>query len=119
MTLQECYKIIGGDYQDTLARMGSDKLVDKFACKFLNDTSFQAIEKHLKENNQEDAFRAAHTLKGVCLNLGFTRLGKSSIELTEALRNEMSPNVKELMNTVTLDYHLTYQTIKAYQESKK
>ena len=32
------------------------------------------------------AFRAAHTLKGICLNLGFSCLGKAASELAEYLR---------------------------------
>ena len=34
----------------------------------------------------ELAFRAAHTLKGVCMNLGFDHLYKPSFEITESLR---------------------------------
>ena len=34
----------------------------------------------------ELAFRAAHTLKGVCMNLGFDHLYKLSFEITESLR---------------------------------
>ncbi len=32
----------------------------------------------------EDAFRAAHTLKGVCLNLGFSDLYHTSYDITES-----------------------------------
>ena len=34
----------------------------------------------------ELAFRAAHTLKGVCMNLGFDHLYNPSFEITESLR---------------------------------
>lgn len=34
----------------------------------------------------ELVFRAAHTLKGVCMNLGFDHLYKLSFEITENLR---------------------------------
>mgnify|MGYP000290853416 FL=1 len=34
----------------------------------------------------ETAFRAAHTLKGICANLGFKSLFEVSYEITEALR---------------------------------
>ena len=56
----------------------------------------------------EKAFRAAHTLKGVCLNLGFTELYKVSAELTEVLRgretagsDELYAQVKEQYTTLT------------------
>jgi len=34
----------------------------------------------------KEAFRAAHTLKGVCQNLGFTNLYQPTCDLTEVLR---------------------------------
>lgn len=34
----------------------------------------------------ETAFRAAHTLKGICANLGFKSLFEVSYDITEALR---------------------------------
>ena len=36
------------------------------------------LEQALKEGNVKEAFRAAHTLKGVCQNLGFTNQGAAS-----------------------------------------
>ena len=43
-------------------------------------------EKALNDKQVEIAFRAAHTLKGVCMNLGFDHLYKPSFEITESLR---------------------------------
>ena len=40
MTLQECYEALGGDYQDVISRLRSDRLVQKFVLKFLDDSSF-------------------------------------------------------------------------------
>lgn len=54
--------------------------------KFKDDTSFQELETALNEKQVELAFRAAHTLKGVCMNLGFDHLYKPSFEITESLR---------------------------------
>lgn len=34
----------------------------------------------------EEAFRAAHTLKGITQNLGFSQLSPLAIEITEILR---------------------------------
>ena len=41
----------------------------------------------MENKNYEDAFRSAHTLKGVCQNLSFDRLYEVSNELTELLRD--------------------------------
>lgn len=71
MTIQECYKEMGGDFEGVQKRFEGAAMVKKFAIKFLSDSSFQDLEDGLKEKDAEKAFCAAHTLKGICLNLGF------------------------------------------------
>ena len=44
--------------------------VRRFALKFLQDDSFPNLKKALEAQDAPTAFRAAHTLKGVCQNLG-------------------------------------------------
>jgi len=107
MTIKECYEKVGSDYDGVLKRLGSEALVKRFAVKFLNDPSFQELTDGLAAQDGEKAFRAAHTLKGVCLNLGFTELYKVSAELTEVLRretagsDELYAQVKEQYTTLT------------------
>ncbi|MGN1230653.1 MAG: Hpt domain-containing protein [Anaerotignum sp.] len=86
MTIKECYEAFGGNYAETMGRMGSERLVQKFALKFLTDSSFDTLCETMEKADCQEAFRAAHTLKGICLNLGFDPLGKISGQLTEALR---------------------------------
>ena len=88
MTIQECYTALEGDYQEVLGRLYSDALVQRFVGKFLSDQSFQLLEDALKAESYDEAFRAAHTLKGVTQNLSFTKLYQSSHEITEALRTK-------------------------------
>ena len=83
MTVRECYEKIGSDFDKVLGRMGSEALVKRFAVKFLEDKSFEELTESLKEKDGEDAFRAAHTLKGICANLGLDRLYEIDCELTE------------------------------------
>lgn len=40
MTVKECYEKMGSDYTAVLGRLGSDVMIQKFALKFLNDTSY-------------------------------------------------------------------------------
>ena len=117
MTIQECYDALGGDYQEVLGRLYSEALVRKFVGKFLADQSFQLLEDSLKAENYEDAFRAAHTLKGVCQNLSFTRLYQSSHEITEALRTKNFDLADQLLPSVEADYIQTAAAIQAYQTS--
>ena len=64
MTIQECYEAIGGNYEDVLRRLPSEALIRKFTLKFLEDQSYPLLKQSLGDNNYEEAFRGAHTLKG-------------------------------------------------------
>ena len=87
MTLKEYYDRIEGDYDGVVKRLMNEKLVMKFVLKFLDDPSYDLLVKSLDEGNNEEAFRAAHTIKGVAQNLSFTRLYESSSVLSDELRN--------------------------------
>ena len=111
LTLQEFYSVVGGDYQDAVSRMMMESMLRKFLMKFPTDPSFSTLEEALRNNDREEAFRAAHTIKGLCLNLGFGNLYTSSNALTEALRNEMPTNAAELFEAVKADYTLTLDAV--------
>ena len=74
MTIQECYAQMGADYNEVFRRLYNEAMIRKFVRLFPKDDSFHNLEAALKEQNVKEAFRAAHTLKGVCQNLGFSNL---------------------------------------------
>ena len=115
MNLKEFYADINGDYEGVTSRLRSEKMVRKFVLKFLNDASYDNLVKSLEEQNYEEAFRAAHTIKGICQNLGFTVLGDSSSQLTDALRNGWSEGAEALVERVTVDYRLTADAVRALE----
>lgn len=112
MTLQECYAAMGSDYGDVIGRLRSERLVQKFVLKFLDDPSFDLLCRSMQSGQWEEAFRASHTLKGVCQNLGFTKLGQSSSALTEALRGGYTPQADGLLDQVMADYEMTANAIR-------
>lgn len=114
MTLKECYEILGGGYEDVLSRFMSERLVQKFVIKFLDDKSFDTLKSSLEISNYEEAFRAAHTIKGICQNLGFEKLLHSSSSLTEALRNKQYNITDELFLKVQADYIDAVRAINVY-----
>lgn len=116
MTLKECYTAIGGDYESVVARLNSEMLVKRFLFKFLNDSSYDTLLSSLQAKDYEEAFRAAHTIKGVCQNLSLNKLLLSSSDLTEALRNNRSEEYNELVEKVKLDYMQTVSHIKEFQQ---
>ena len=113
MNLEECYESMDSDYDDVIRRLGSETLVRKFVLKFLDDTSFQGLKEGLENQDEELAFRSAHTLKGVCMNLGFTKLFEVSSALTEELRDkEIKENCTEMFEAVEQEYIRTIEAIK-------
>ncbi len=118
MTLRECYAALGGDYDEVLERLRSERLVQKFVLKFLDDGSYELLCTSLETGDRSEAFRAAHTMKGVCANLAFSDLLASSEALTESLRGGMPPKPEEgaLVARVREDYQRACQAIRAYRE---
>lgn len=104
MTIQECYRQMGANYEDVLKRLYNEGMICRFTLMFLNDDSYPKLEQALKEGNVKEAFRAAHTLKGVCQNLGFTNLYQPTYDLTEVLRTGTLEGTKELFDSVAFQY---------------
>ena len=116
MTVRECYEKIGGDYDEVVSRFPNESLILKFTKKFLYDPSFKELTTALNNEDYETAFRAVHTLKGVCLNLGLGILYESSHQMTEALRAKKIEVALGLQEKVTKDYLLTIEAIEGIDE---
>lgn len=117
MTLKQFYDGIGGDYADVTARFGGERLVNKFIIKFLDDPSFRELENCLAADDCEGAFRAAHTLKGLCLNLGFDILYSAASDVCEALRENNIKKAKLLFPVTEERYFVTVAAIIQLKES--
>lgn len=102
-----------GDYDDVMSRLRTDDRIKKFLLKVLDDPSFTTLCNALEKKDLEEAFRAAHTLKGVCKNMSLTNLAYSSSNLTEALRGRQTygEDINELFKKVKKDYALTMACI--------
>ena len=86
MTLEQFYAAVGGDYEQTLARLPSEALVKKFVLKYVDDGTCKELAEAITNRDWTTAFRAAHTLKGRAAHQGLVQLGQSASALTEALR---------------------------------
>ena len=113
MTIQQCYEAFGGNYTEVISRLRTDERVAKFLLRVVEDGSYKLLCDSVASGNVDEAFRAAHTLKGVCLNLSITRLGESSSALTEFLREkrEINSDMQPLFQRVKEDYRLTIDSI--------
>lgn len=111
MNLIECFSAFEGDYNGVMGRLMTEDRVARFLKMFLKDTSFDTLCTAMDNGDYETAFRAAHTLKGTCANLGITRLQDSASEITEALRGGVNNGADALLAQVKDDYALTIGAI--------
>lgn len=115
MTIRECYQRMDGDFDEALRRLQTENLIKRIAVKFLRDGSFAQLENALNADDVQEAFRAAHTLKGVSANLSFTRLNRSSAAITDLLRSEDLAAAKASFPEVAADYRLTAEALRAFE----
>ncbi len=114
MDLKTCYEQMGGDYEAVMGRLRQEERVTKFLRLFPADENFSLLTQALEARDWPTAFRAAHSMKGVTLNLGLTALAQSSTELTEALRSGAPAQDPEpLYQAVKADYDKTLAAIAA------
>lgn len=111
MKVSECLSVLGGDYESVMGRMMSEDRIKRFLLMFCEDTSFDELCSGMEEGDYAKAFRAAHTLKGVCSNLGLENLGKSASTITEALRGNINNGADALLPQVIEDYNIAIDAI--------
>lgn len=120
MTVKECYDRIGGSYEEAKQRLMDDKRMLKFLGMFLRDTSFEQITGAIAKNDYAEAFKGAHSLKGVSHNMAFSALCGAVDILTEELRSgNPSTDVTSLYEKTKDAYELTVQTIKELLDSQQ
>ena len=104
MTVKECYSQMGGDYNNVLSRFYDEAMIKRLLGRFIDHTSFRALEQAMTEGDTQAAFNAAHTLRGVCQSLSFTQLCGTLDSITEALRGGLS--ARELVEQVLSEFQL-------------
>lgn len=76
----------GIDLPDAMERMDNDEaLYERLALKYLKNTNYVDLVAAMEAQNYDDAYTAAHTLKGVSGNLSLAKLYKVSAAISDAL----------------------------------
>ncbi|WP_165054691.1 MULTISPECIES: Hpt domain-containing protein [unclassified Adlercreutzia] len=90
MTADLASKLIpfGIDYADAIDRFdGNAALYERLAVKYLSDTRFASLMAALEVDDFDEAYRQAHTLKGVAGNLSLSDLYRTAAFISDALKN--------------------------------
>lgn len=113
-TLKSALKESGVNLETALERfLGNEALLERFLRKFLEDKSFGEIITAMELNHSEDAFKAAHTLKGVAGNLSIDSVYHAVIPIVEALRNNDLNTARELLPELEKSYHAVIDVLAA------
>lgn len=115
MTLAQLYVTVGGSLDEVAQRIPG-KLVLKFVKMYAADGSFAELTTALAAEDWHTAFRAAHTLKGVSQNLGFTDLFTASRALTEALRGDKPLTDPALYTAVQVQHQKVMDALSQLEE---
>lgn len=109
--IEKFYNVIGSDFQSVAKRFGNNStILTRFVLKFLSDENFRTLKAALEKGDAESAFFAAHTLKGICSNLGFDRLFEKSSTVTDMLRRKETEPAKAEFAGLEQEYNKIVQS---------
>ncbi len=92
----------GADTERGLATcMGNEALYLRLVNSVPSEQRFEDLARAILEGNREDAFEAAHALKGVLGNLSLTPLFEKTSEITELLRSGEDADYEKLLAELT------------------
>ncbi|MCM1552159.1 MAG: Hpt domain-containing protein [Butyrivibrio sp.] len=91
--------------------VGNEELLLSFLQRLSEDSSFDMYEAAMKEKRYDDAFKAAHTLKGLCGNLSLDGLFEVVSKEVELLRGGMYSEAEELLPEVERKYQETVEIL--------
>lgn len=78
----------GIDYADAIDRFdGNAALYKRLAVKYLSDTRYAGLAAALEVDDFDEAYRQAHTLKGVAGNLSLAEVYRAAAFISDALKN--------------------------------
>ena len=121
MTLKELYEKIDGNYEQAISVLRVDKLIDKHVRKICESEVVTRIINAKEDLDPVALFESGHAMKGVCGNLGLSKLTELASEITEEYRpgneRKMSDDeVKEIIAKIEELYKKTCEAIKEYQD---
>lgn len=123
MTLNELYNAIGADYDEAMKRLVSERLISKYIVKFPEDGSYNELMECWKNGEDTDRlFRAAHTLKGVCLNLALVDLFEIVNVITDHFREgtgKQVDNIDEYFDKMEAQYNMMIELIKDFANQQQ
>lgn len=122
MTLKELYAQIGGSYDQAIRVLRIDRLLDKHIRKFTQSDVIEGLVAAGETMDAKQLFDCAHAAKGICGNLGLTKLADLSSDIAEEFRagseRKMTDDeVREKIAKIDAIYTVTVDGINQYAAS--
>lgn len=114
--MKEKLATIGVEYDEVLKRfMGKEDFYLRMLKKFLDDKNYGELKQAVEQKNWEEAFTHAHTVKGLCGNLGLGGMLDYIGPLTEEVRSEPydEESIVNYMQKVSEAYEKTVEVIRS------
>lgn len=121
MTVKEFYEKHNSDYDGVMGRLLTEARVLKYLRKMEPQNDYGACMDSAAQEDWPTLFRASHSLKGVCLNLGLSELFEKASAVCENVRGVGdNPPVPQqpcgpLLDELTEVYKLTVADINAIE----
>ena len=108
----------GVNVDETLRRfMNNEALMVKFLKKFVDDENMKHLRTLIADKKYQEVLPVAHTLKGVCGNLGFVKLYELFSRMCQDCRSEQYENLNDMFAQTEEDYAKVVEAIKKIEES--
>ena len=103
----EALKALGCNTDEGLKRcLGDEEFYLEFIPQALEKSRYEKLEKLITEKRLDEAFEAAHALKGVLANLSLDPLLAPVVEITELLRSRTDTDYSKLLTEMWTQYSL-------------
>ena len=113
MELQEMYILIGGDYEDAMARLMKEERLRKFLGMFLQSGEYDNMITAYEDKDYERLFRESHSLKGMAANLSLSSLFTAVSDVCESVRHGApETDISDLIEKAKFEYKRTTDGIK-------
>lgn len=92
-------KAFGANTEEGLGRcMGNEALYLRLVATIPAEKNFDRLKSSIENNNLDEAFEAAHALKGALGNLALTPMYDMVVKITEPLRNRTKMDYGEMVS---------------------
>lgn len=86
MTLKELYALMGGNYDQAVKVMRSDRLIDRYVRRLGSSGVYEQLMEAARTNDTNGLYESSHAMKGVCANLGLGTLATLASDICEEFR---------------------------------